>query len=61
MYINFQPISNVLGALMILLGGCMIATSGSILLLSSTDLNALLLSGGLSAIVGVALWFVKIQ
>ncbi|MCB0659701.1 MAG: TrkH family potassium uptake protein [Saprospiraceae bacterium] len=59
MHINFQPISNVLGALMILLGGCMIATSGVSYYYHSTDLNALLLSGGLSAIVGVALWFVR--
>ncbi len=59
MKINLQPISNILGVLLILLGISMMVTAGVSWWFDALDVNTFLLSGGISLGSGMLLWVYK--
>lgn len=59
MNINLQPISNVVGVLLILLGLCMFLTSGVAYYNDSSDYLTFIHSGSITVIIGAMLWAYK--
>ncbi len=59
MNINLQPISNVIGVLLIFLSLCMFVTAGVSWLYASTDMMGFLQSGLITLVVGVIFWIYK--
>ena len=59
MNINIQPISNVVGILLILLGLAMFLTSGVAYYNNSADYEAFLRSGIITTVIGFILWLYK--
>ena len=59
MNINLQPISNVLGVLLILLGVCMFVTAGVSAVYGDQDITGFLQSGTLTVVTGAILWLYK--
>ena len=59
MQINYQPISNVVGVLTILLGLSMFCTAGVSFHYHSLDFDAFIKSGSVTTISGLILWFYK--
>jgi len=59
MKFNFQPISNVLGILLVLYGVCMLMTGVISLLYEASDAGAFFTSGGITIITGIILKLYK--
>jgi trk system potassium uptake protein len=59
MRINYQPISNVVGVLMVLLGLSMFFTAGISYIYSGSDFRDFLICGGITVLSGALLWFSK--
>lgn len=57
--INFQPISNVLGALLTILGSIMLLLGFGFYLVEYSTLWAFVKAGSITMIVGFILWFIK--
>jgi len=61
MNINLQPISNVIGVLMMLLGAAMLATTSVSFYFGSDDLFSFLKSGTITFFFGALLWLYKFR
>jgi len=59
MLINYQPISKIIGALLVLLGFTMFATAGISAAYNDTDWDSFLISGAITAGFGGLLWAYK--
>ena len=59
MKINFQPISNILGIMLMLLGISMFCTAGISAYYQADDLTAFILSGSICLATGFGLWMLK--
>jgi len=59
MNINLQPISNVVGVLLILLSMCMFVTAGVSWIYNANDMMGFIQSGLITMVVGVIFWIYK--